>query len=257
MNIFTTTTQSSLNLTLTALLAGALLSGCVVHSDGGSDLDTYEEEQVVRTYDERYESEEYEEYEEYEETTVTTTTTTTTTDELDVPPREPRPLSPYLFEESFEDQLVFSGGRMPVEHLSRWMIEWSELSACEGSRLVPTVELQSDEVDLNQGEVEGAQHVRLDSPCGPDFSPVSITTSLDGITAATRLRFYARAADSIDALGAGLTVIWGDEIVMDEPLVDVWMEYEIDLTQYRPRHEAILSLMATGAGVIIDHVRID
>ena len=146
---------------------------------------------------------------------------------------------------------------MPVDQLSRWMIGWSELSACEGSRLVPTVELQRDEVDLDEAEVEGTQHVRLDAPCGLDFSPVSITTSLEGLEGARTLRFYARAADSIDAIGAGLSVIWGDEIVMDEPLEMIWMEYEIDLSRLRHRPDAILSLMATGAGVIIDHIRVD
>jgi hypothetical protein len=229
------------------------MSGCVVH-DHGSD-DGYYEDEVVTTYNERRTFDEYEE--EIIEETVTTTTTTTTHEGASPPPPSATPASLHLFEEAFEDQVVYAGGRMPVEQLSRWMIEWSELSACEGSRLTPSVELQSDEVDLNQGEVEGAQHVRLDAPCGPDFSPVSITTSLDGVAYAHTLRFYARAADSIDALGAGLTVIWGDEVVMDEPLFDIWMEYEIDLTEYAPRREAILSLMAIGAGVIIDHVRVD
>jgi len=248
------TAHVTLHTLLIASLTASLLSGCVVHSHG-SDEEYYDDEQVVTTYEERRSFDEYEE--EVIEETVTVTTTTTTDEGASPPPPRTAPLGLYLFEEAFEDQVVYSGGRMPVEQLSRWMIEWSELSACEGSRLVPTVELQRDEIDLDQGEVEGAQHVRLDSPCGPDFSPVSITTSLEGVESASTLRFYARAADSIDALGAGLTVIWGDEVVMDEPLVDLWMEYEIDLTSYPVQREAILSLMATGAGVIIDHIRVD
>lgn len=250
----TLTFQSMIQVSLLALITVTLMSGCVVH-DHGSD---YYEDEVVETtrYDEY---QEVEEFETIDETVTTTTTTTTTTHTDDVIPsrRESLPLTPYLFEEAFEDQIVFHGGRMTVEQLPKWMIEWSELSACEGSRLVPSVELQSGEVDLDQGEVEGAQHVRLDAPCGPDFSPVSITTSLDGIESATRLRFYARAATSSDAIGAGLTVIWGDEIVMDELLMDTWIEYEINLTHYRSRHEVVLSLMATGAGVILDHIRVE
>jgi hypothetical protein len=221
-------------LSLLSLASSALFVGCVVHD--GDYVDGYNDGYNSAAYNEGY----------VEEVTVTTTTTTTTSAE---------PLC--LFEDSFEDPRVRGGERLALERLPQWLVEWSEMSYCLNTGLVPSVEVQRDSIDLDQGEMDGDQHVRLDSPCADHFSPVSLTTSLSGVLGAQWLRFYARAAADYDADAAALMVIWGDSVVMDEPLERFWVEYEVDLSLYPTHHEAILSFMATNPGVIIDHVRVD
>ena len=222
---------------LLSLASSALFVGCVVHDgdyvDGYNDGYNRAAYGEGAAYDEGY----------VEEVTVTTTTTTV------------EPLS--LFEDSFEDPRVRGGERLALERLPQWLVEWSEMSYCLNTGLAPSVEVQRDATDLDQGEMDGDQHVRLDSPCADHFSPVSLTTSLSGVLGAQWLRFYARAAADYDADAAGLMVIWGDAVVMDEPLERYWVEYEVDLSLYPTSHEAILSFMATNPGVIIDHVRVD
>jgi hypothetical protein len=239
-------------LTLIIALA-ALLNGCVVHSGPYERDDGYTTEEVS-TYAE------YDEYEEYEEVTTTTTTTTTTTSDDEPAQVSSTPQLPVrgpLFEEGFERPLVLAGDRAAVEVLPHWLIEWSEGALCEGSHIAPSVELQRDEADLDQGELEGEQHARLDAFCGGSIDPVSITTSLDQLEGATSLTFYARAATSPESRHAHMVVLWGDDVVMDEPLEEFWVEYYVDLTRYTPRRESLLSFMATSPGVIIDYITVD
>jgi hypothetical protein len=216
---------------LLSLASSALFVGCVVHD--GDYVDGYNDGYNSAADEGGY----------VEEVTVTTTTTTA------------EPIN--LFEDSFEDPRVRGGERLALERLPQWLVEWSEMSYCLNTGLAPSVEVQRDATDLDQGEMDGDQHVRLDSPCADHFSPVSLTTSLSGVLGAQWLRFYARAAADYDADAAGLMVIWGDAVVMDEPLERYWVEYEVDLSLYPTSHEAILSFMATNPGVIIDHVRVD
>ena len=112
-------------------------------------------------------------------------------------------------------------------------------------------------VDLGaQGEADGLQHARLDAACGASPSPVALTTSLIGIGAATRVAFYARAAEGMALSESNLRVFWGDDVVMDEPLLDVWAEYEVDLTMYGARSESLLSFIPSAPGALVDFIRV-
>ncbi|MBM4293034.1 MAG: hypothetical protein FJ138_17770 [Deltaproteobacteria bacterium] len=108
-----------------------------------------------------------------------------------------------------------------------------------------------------QPPVDGLQHIRLDGTCGGALSPVSITTSLSNLAGATRLVFYARAAEGVSPADSNLRVRWGSADVMDEPLLDQWAEYEVDLT--RPglsREDVVLSLSPSLPGALVDGVRV-
>ena len=50
---------------------------------------------------------------------------------------------------------------------------------------------------------------------------------------------------------------WNDELVMNEPLLNVWAEYTIDLTQVEISTDAILTITALSPGVLIDHIRVE
>ena len=257
---------------LALVLSVSNLTGCFVAVDGSGyeddyyydddlsyhdSLDERYDEQIASSSEESVEESVEESFEEsFEETveeTVETVETTTTgpVDSRPVPPRE-RLLH---LEERFENPSLGGVNQVPVNQLSQWIIEWSPESRCVGLTGSASLLIQS-EIDLgNQFEVEGFQHARLDGMCGHDASPVQMVTSLSDVSQARHITFFARAAETVAS--AELMVIWGDTIVMDEPLLDVWAEYTIDLTQVDRPHDVLLTISAMTSGVLIDHIRVD
>ena len=250
------------------------LTGCFVALDDSYDDGYYEDEYYEDVYyeddyyDDRYsedvtvsehvevEERVEEEIEEVEETTTTTTTTTTT-----APPAESivesQPVNPqpviYL-EERFETPELSGVGHIAVSALNQWMIDWTPGSRCENIRGTASVEIQS-EIDLgDQFEVEGLQHARLDADCSDEINPIRLTTSLAEVQRATKLTFFARSAESTP--DAELMVEWNDEVVMNEPLLNGWAEYTIDLTQTQRPVDALLTITALTPGVLIDHIQV-
>ena len=265
------------------LLVSANLTGCFVALDDGYDDGYYEDGYFEDVYyeddyyedsyrddvsvDERVEErveeevieeevieEEVIEEEVIEETTTTTTTNTAPPAEsiVDSQPINQRPA--HYLEERFEQPELAGVGHISVSTLSQWMIEWTPGSRCEGIAGTARLEIQS-EIDLgDQYEVEGLQHARLDADCGTDLDPVRLTTSLADVRHATQLTFYARSAES--APDAELMIEWGDEVVMNEPLLNGWAEYTIDLTRTQRPNDALLTITALTSGVLIDHIQV-
>ena len=95
----------------------------------------------------------------------------------------------------------------------------------------------------------------MDGHCGQDLNPARLVTSIADVQSAQTLTFYARIAET--APYAELMVEWNDTVVMNEPLLDVWAEYIIDLTQVESTSDALLSITALNPGVLIDHIRVD
>jgi hypothetical protein len=253
---------------LAILFMSAQLTGCFVAVEGGGYDDDYEyshsdgvdyssdrsvevsEESYEETFEESYE----ETFEETIEETVVETTTTTSSPDL---PVESTPVSPAIvhLEERFESPRLGGVDQVSVSRLGQWAIEWTEGSACERLRDTASILIQS-EVDLGrQYEVEGDQHARLDGVCGQDLNPVRLVTSLSEVRDAERITFFARSAST--APGAWLMIEWGDQIMMDEELLDVWAEYTIDLTQVDRPDDVLFTLTALTPGVLIDHIIVD
>ena len=260
---------------LALILLSSQLTGCFVsvsddssgyeddfYYDDVSSEDSYIEDLYVEdnlSEEELFEEEIFEE--EITEESITTTTTTTTdhhgAEEADlvesVPVQAPAPL--YIFEETFESPALSGIDRVAVSTLTQWAIEWTPGSRCENLVGTGTVEIQSETDIGDQFEVEGTQHARLDGRCGQDLNPVRIVTSIADIQTAQTLTFYARVAET--APYAELMVEWNDTVVMNEPLLEVWAEYIINLTQVESTLDALLSITALNPGVLIDHIRID
>ena len=239
-------------------LSATTLTGCLVVGGEGQAEGSYSEGSSSSEYSEYEESEEYEEYEESEESTMTTTTTTTTTttggSEAPMGGEEVNP-EDFLFFEDFEGVDLSGSDRATFAELTSWSVSWAPESACAGE-LGATIEVQAG-VDLGaQGEADGLQHARLDAACGSTPSPVALTTSLMGVGGATRLAFYARAADGVALSDSNLRVYWGGRVVMDEPLLDVWSEYEVDLTMFPERASSLLSFSPSAPGALVDFVRV-
>ena len=262
--------------TLSLLLAlSAHLTGCFVALDDGYDDGYYEDSYYEDVY---YEDDYYEDYhsddvtvsehveveerfeeevEEIEETTTTTTSTTSTTAPpadtiVESQPVEPQPTI-YL-DERFERPELSGVGHISIGTLTQWMIDWTPGSRCDAIPGTASIEIQS-EVDLgDQYEVEGLQHARLDADCSDEINPVRLTTSLAEVQRATTLTFFARSAES--APDAELMIEWGDDIVMNEPLLNGWAEYTIDLTQTRRPADTLLTITALTPGVLIDHIQV-
>ena len=269
-------TLSTNKLLLLSLLAlSSQLTGCFVSVPGDDQYYDYEESDSYdeySSYDHSHESEEIIEEEFFEETieeSTTTTTTTTTQDNLgsaptvseesEAPRVENRTVSPpepsFIFEETFESPELAGIDRVSVSRMSLWAIEWSPGSRCEHLNGTGSIEIQS-EVDVgDQFEVEGLQHARLDGRCGQDLNPARILTSIADVEDAQTLTFYARVAETVPA--ADLMIEWNDELVMNEPLLNVWAEYTIDLTQVEISTDAILTITALSPGVLIDHIRVE
>ena len=262
--------------TLFAILAvSAHLTGCFVavedrgydddyyYEDGYYEDDYYHDVSAESHVSESFEEERFEE-EHFEEEIIeeTQTTTTTTVSEEVAPPAESiveshpvEPLPVRLFEERFENPELTSVGHISIGQLSQWMIDWTPGSRCSGIPSSATIAIQSD-IDLgDQLEVEGLQHARLDGKCGDQIAPTRLTTSLADVASATTLTFYARSAES--APDAELMVEWGDDVVMNEALLNGWAEYTINLTQTQRPSDALLTITALTPGVIIDHIRVD
>ena len=262
---------------LAIILLSSQLTGCFVSvsDDGGYEDDLYYDDSISESsYSEDLyveDSQEEEIFEENifeeemtEEITEETTTTTTTTDNPDageadlvdsINVQAPTPTPVYLFEETFESPALSGIDRVAVSTLNQWAIEWTPGSRCENLVGTGTVEIQT-EVDIgDQFEVEGAQHARLDGRCGQDLNPARLVTSIADVQDAHTLTFYARVAET--APHAELMVEWNDTLMMNEPLLDVWAEYIIDLTQVESTPDVLLSITALNPGVLIDHVRIE
>jgi hypothetical protein len=271
-------TLSSLRTLFILLACSTHLTGCFVSLDDGYDDDYYEDGYYEDTYyeDDYYDDsysedvvvserveehvEEHVEEEVTEEVTEETTTTTTTTTNtappaesiVDSQPVDPRPVI-YL-EERFENPELSGVGHIAISELSQWMIDWTPGSRCENISGTASLEIQSD-IDLgDQFEVEGLQHARLDSECGDEINPIRLTTSLADVRGATQLTFYARSAESTP--DAELMVEWGDEVVMNEPLLNGWAEYTIDLTRTQRPVDALLTITSLTPGVLIDHIQV-
>ena len=225
-----------------------------VYYDDGYYEDHYDEDISVSEHVEEYVEESVEE-EVIEESTTTTTTTTTAPPAgsiLDSQPVNPQPV--LHLEERFEDPALSGVGHISVSELNQWMINWTPGSRCQTIAGTAGLEIQSD-IDLgDQFEVEGLQHARLDADCGDEINPVRITTSLADVRSATKLTFFARSAESTP--DAELMVEWGDDLVMNEPLLNGWAEYTIDLTQTQRPIDALLTITALTPGVLIDHIQV-
>ena len=263
---------------LCLLALSAQLTGCfvAVPNDGSGGGDYYEDDFIYEehhsddlivdeSFEESLEEEIFEETieeetfgETIEETIEEETIEETVADEgssiVDstlVPP----PVPQIIFEETFESPRLEGIDRVSMNMMNQWAIDWAPGSRCERLSGTATIEVQS-EVDVgDQFEVEGEQHVRLDGRCGQDLNPSRITTSIDDVSSATTLIFYARVAET--APHAELMIEWNDEIVMNEALLDVWAEYTIDLQQLENSESAILTLTALNPGVLIDHIRVE
>jgi hypothetical protein len=263
-----TSTRFSSRLSLLALIVlSSQLTGCFVSvSDSGQEDDYYYDDRSSQSSysEDRYAEESFEEeiFEEeiFEETTTTTTTTTNgdhLADEGSLVESNPvQPLAPiYIFEETFESLELSGIDRVAVSTLNQWAIEWTPGSRCENLSGTGSVEVQSEADIGDQFEVEGVQHVRLDGRCGQDLNPARLVTSIADVQDAQTLTFYARVAET--APYAELMVEWNDVVVMNEPLLDVWAEYIIDLNQVESAQDALLSITALNPGVLIDHVRVE
>lgn len=265
----TSTTRLSFT-SLSILLMSVQLTGCFVAVEGGGYDDDYKyshsnevdysSDRSVEVSEETFEESLEESYEEtFEETveeTVVETTTTTTTSSPDLPVEShPVPPPTLHLEERFESPRLGGVDQVSVSRLGQWAIEWTEGSACDGLRNTASLLIQSD-LDLGlQYEVEGDQHARLDGVCGQDLNPVRLVTSLSEVRNAQRITFFARSAET--ASGAWLMIEWGDNIMMDEELLDVWAEYTIDLTQVDRPDDVLFTLTALTPGVLIDHITVD
>ena len=258
---------------LAIILLSSQLAGCFVSvsDDGGYEDDLYYDDSISESsYSEDlyvedsqeediFEEEIFEEEITEETTSTTTTTDNPTADEADlvdsINVQAPTPRSVYIFEETFESPALSGIDRVAVSTLSQWAIEWTPGSRCENLTGTGTVEIQSEVDTGDQFEVEGVQHARLDGRCGQDLNPARLVTSIADVQDAHTLTFYARVAET--APHAELMVEWNDTVMMNEPLLDVWAEYIIDLTQVESTPDALLSITALNPGVLIDHVRID
>ena len=255
---------------LCLLALSAQLTGCfvAVPNDDSRGGHYYEDDFIYEDHhsddlliDESFEEnfEETIEEETFEETITEETTVEETVADEDssivdsalVPPPAPQ----LIFEETFETPRLNGIDRVSMNMMNQWAIDWAPGSRCERLSGTATIEIQS-EVDVgDQFEVEGEQHVRLDGRCGQDLNPSRVTTSIDDVSSATTLTFYARVAET--APHAELMIEWNDEIVMNEALLDVWAEYTIDLQQLENSESAILTFTALNPGVLIDHVRVE
>ena len=258
--------QSVTNVILLSLCS--TLTGCFVsvnedgYDDDYYDDDYYEGELIEEeVFEEEVFEEEVFEEEVFEE--VSTTTTTTTSEDLtpvaDEPLIESHTVEPVesnlIFEETFESPELLSIDRVAVSSMGQWAIEWTPGSRCEHLNGTGSIEIQSETDVGDQFEVEGVQHARLDGRCGQDLNPARILTSIAEVNDAQTLVFYARVAET--APYAELMIEWNDQVVMNEPLLDVWAEYIIDLKQVQNADDAILSITALNPGVLIDHIRVE
>lgn len=261
-------TRFSSRLSLLALIVlSSQLTGCFVSvSDSGQEDDYYYDDRSSQSSysEDRYAEESFEEEifeEEIIEETTTTTTTTTNGDHIAdegslVESNPVQPSAPmYIFEETFESPELSGIDRVSVSTLNQWAIEWTPGSRCENLNGTGSVEVQSGADIGDQFEVEGVQHVRLDGRCGQDLNPARLVTSIADVQDAQILTFYARVAET--APYAELMVEWNDVVVMNEPLLDVWAEYIIDLNQVESAQDALLSITALNPGILIDHVRVE
>jgi len=261
-----TYTQTSASM-ICLLAFASQLTGCFVSvsDDGYDDGYHYEDDYVYDDYsrsevieDEELTEEEVIENEEFfeEEVIVEEETTTTITEDnslVNSTPVSP-PRQDLLLEETFESPALDGIDRVAVNALGPWAIDWTPGSRCEHLSGTGSIEIQSD-VDVgDQFEVEGLQHARLDGRCGQDLNPSRLMTSIADAEQARTLVFYARVAET--APYAELMIEWNDEVVMNEPLLDVWAEYTIDLTQTTLTSSAILTISALNPGVLIDHIHI-
>ena len=261
------------------LVCSTQLTGCFVsvHDDPYHEDDYHTSFEDSSSFEDHFESnEEYvevfeEEITEEETTEETTTTTTTTThDNMGSAPEagtvsdssphvDSRPVEAQepemIFEETFESPELSGIDRVAVNRLSQWAIEWTPGSRCEHLNGTGSIEIQSEADIGDQFEVEGIQHARLDGRCGQDLNPSRLVTSIAEVQDARTLTFYARVAET--APYADLMIEWNDQVVMNEPLLDVWAEYIIDLTQVHVSDDAILSVTALHPGVLIDHIRVE
>jgi hypothetical protein len=247
---------------LSLLAISAQLTGCfvAVPNDRSDDGSYYEEDYVYS--DER--SEEFYSEETFEEEIIEETIEEEITVEEEISSEGdsivastpvPTPSIEIIFEETFESPNLDGIDRLAMNTIGQWAIDWTPGSRCERFSGTASIELQSD-VDVgSQFEVEGNQHARLDGRCGQDLNPSRITTSIADVQGARTLSFYARVAET--APHAELMVEWNDEIVMNEPLLDVWAEYVIDLEQLGASSSALLSMTALNPGVLIDHIRVE
>ena len=258
--------QNVTNFTL--LLLCSVLTGCFVSvNEDGYDDEYYEDDYYEgELIEEEFFEEEFFEEEVIEEEVIeeeSTTTTTTTSEDLIPVADEPlieshtvEPVEPHLiFEETFESPELLGIDRVAVSSIGQWAIEWTPGSRCEHLNGTGSIEIQSEADVGDQFEVEGVQHARLDGRCGQDLNPARILTSIAEVNDAQTLVFYARVAET--APYAELMIEWNDQVVMNEPLLDVWAEYIIDLTQVQNADDAILSITALNPGVLIDHIRVE
>jgi hypothetical protein len=258
---------------LCLLLCSTQLTGCFVsisddpHYDDAYHSSSEQSSSIEDSYE--YDEELIEVFEE-EVIEETTTTTTTTYDNVGSAPEagnieegsphvDSRPIVDQepimIFEETFETPELTGIDRVAVNRLGQWAIEWTPGSRCEHLVGTGSIEIQA-EVDIgHQFEVEGLQHARLDGRCGQDLNPSRLLTSIADVQHARTLTFYARVAET--APYADLMVEWNEQVVMNEPLLDVWAEYIIDLTQVQISDDAILTVTALHPGVLIDHIRVE
>jgi hypothetical protein len=209
----------------------------------------YEEEVIDSSSagtDDNSNDEDYEEYENYEEDYYEERESSSDESSAEEPStsvieRHPSDseLGTLYLNEGFERPELAAGEYLAISQISSWSVDWSTEAGCREFGESATIEIQS-EIDLGtQSEVEGLQHARLDGVCLDEIRPTRITTSLSGIRDAQTIKLYARSAHT--SPNASLMIEWGDEIVMEEPLSNEWMEYIIDLTP----------------GVLVDSIRVE